>query len=316
MSKIIFDDLTKIPSIIAANRAKRPDKTGVEKAKKGSGAKKSVPKVDFFAKGNEHLTPNAVYQDQEDWRVRVFPNKYPLLDDEDHEVIVHSPDPTKDLEDFEHEQIAIYIRALLNRVDYYHSKEDKDVFIFNNRGGTAGASLTHPHSQLIAMKGFPGIIEAKKEEALHYYNEHSSCYWCDMLKKELKSRKRVVYESNHFVILSPKAPRWDYEMLLLPKKHTPNFSIIDETEINDLADVLKCALVAYNELFDTPDRNFWFYTQRYEPFHWHMGFIPHIKVFGGVELGAGIWVSSKATPEDAAKDLGKAVKSAKSNGSC
>lgn len=312
MPKIIFDDLTKIPSIIATNRAKRPDKTGVEKTK----SKSEHVQVDFFAKGNEHMTPDSVYQDKEDWNVRVFPNKFPLLDGGDHEVIVHSPSNTEDLEDFKHEQVATYLRALLNRVNYYHAKEDKDVFIFNNRGGTAGASLTHPHSQLVALKGFPGIIEAKKEEALHYYNEHSTCYWCDMLAEELKYNERIIYETKHFVILSPKAPRWDYEMMLLPKKHTPNFAIIEEPEINDLADVLKCALIAYNQLFDTPDRNFWIYTQRYEPFHWHMGFIAHIKVFGGLELGAGIWVSSKATPEDAAKELGDAVKVARENGDC
>ena len=92
-------------------------------------------------------------------------------------------------------------------------------------------------------------------------------------------------------------------MMLVPKEHKPNFLFINEREINDLAGILKNALVSYNKLFDRPDRNFWIHTTRYEPYHWHMGFIPHIKVFGGLELGAGIWVSDKATPEGAALEL-------------
>lgn len=305
MTKMIFDKLTKIPTVLATARAKRTDQTGAV-AKKKDEKKEGKKKVDFFAKGNEHMTPPTLYQDQEDWNVRVFSNKFPIL--EDHEVIVHSPDPVEDLPNLPKEQVVRYVRALLNRVEYY-TKEDKDVFIFNNRGGRAGASITHPHTQLVALKGFPGIIEDKREEALHYFDEKGSCYWCDLVQDELEEGSRVIYESNHFAILVPKASRWSYEMMLLPKRHLPNIAFINEEEINDLAKVLQAALRAYDKLFDFPDRNYWFYTQRYEPFHWHMGFIPHIKVFGGLELGAGIWVNDKATPEDAASELNQAISS-------
>ena len=87
------------------------------------------------------------------------------------------------------------------------------------------------------------------------------------------------------------------------KNHKPNFGFIDEQEIHDLAVVLRGLLRAYDALFDRPDRNFWIHTMQYEPYHWHMGFLPHIKVFGALELGSGIWVSDKATPEDAAAQL-------------
>jgi hypothetical protein len=59
---------------------------------------------------------------------------------------------------------------------------------------------------------------------------------------------------------------------------------------------------------DNPDRNFWFHTQRFDPFHWHIGFIPHTKVLGGLELGAGIWVSDRADPVFAASKLRDYVK--------
>jgi UDPglucose--hexose-1-phosphate uridylyltransferase len=298
MGKFIFDELTEIPTILATNRVNRTDQTGAVSTIRKEEPKKK--KVCFFCKGNEHLTPPTKYQDVDDWTVRVFDNKFPLV--EDHEIVVHSPHHEQDIEDLSRDQNIKIIRAFLNRLSYFCS-QNKEAIIFNNRGGDAGASVVHPHSQIIAMKGFPGIVEEEKESALHYYNENNSCYWCDEIKKALKENTRIIYESSHFVLMVPEACRWSYEMKLISKNHKPNFEFIDEQEINDLAIVLKAALRAYNELFDRPDRNFWIHSMRYEPFHWHIGFIPHLKVLGALELGAGIWVSDRATPEGAAKDL-------------
>src|SRR3989344_5284135 len=224
-----------------------------------------------------------------------------------YEKVVHSPYQDKDIEDLPQVQNVRIMRAFLNRVTYYNS-QDKEVMIFNNRGGKAGASILHPHSQIVALKGFPGIIEMEKTEAMKYYNEHNSCYWCDKIKVELALKKRIVHETPHFVLLVPVACRWSYEMLLIPKEHKPNFGYVNDMEINDLTQILKAALWSYNAMFNKPDRNFWIHTMKYEPYHWHVGFIPHIKVFGGLELGAGIWVSDKAAPEDAAEQLGENVK--------
>lgn len=294
MTTFIFDDLTQTPTILVPSRAKRAFQTGE------SASVKPEQNVDYFAKGNEHLTPPAVYQDADNWSVRVFKNKFPIV--EDHEIIVHSPFADKDIEELPDEQVVKIIRAFLNRVSYYTST-DKEVLIFNNKGGKAGASLTHPHSQIIALKGFPGIIEKEKEEALKYYNAHNCCYWCDSIKAELAYAKRIVYETSHFVLFVPQASRWSYEMVLVPKEHKPNLEYINEVEINDFAAVLKAALASYDKVLNNPDRNFWIHTLRYEPFHWHVGFIPQVKVLGGLELGAGIWVSDKASPESAAAEL-------------
>lgn len=311
MSTFIFDELTGIPTVLATKRAKRKDETGVVKSEKEKG-EEDKKKVCFFCKGSEHLTPPTLYKDLEDWNVRVFANKFPIVDN--HEIIVHSPDHEKDLTELPIEQNIRYVRALLNRVHYYTTEKNMEVMIFNNRGGAAGASIFHPHSQLVALEGFPGIIELEKHEAIRYYNEHHSCYWCDMVKSELVIKSRVVYESKHYVIIVPKASRWSYEMMLVPKSHKPNFEYINEMEINDFAKILKASLIAYDELFERPARNFWIHSQRYDPYHWHVGYMPHIKVFGGLELGAGIWVSDKATPEDAAARLGEVVKKAYEGG--
>ena len=304
MSNMVFDPLTGDPTIIATNRAKRPDRTGaVASIKNDAKPPEKKEKIDFFAKGNEHLTPETLYQDEDDWNVRVFANKFPLMDH--HEVIVHSPHADKDIEDLPCDQTVKIIRAYLNRVSYFNSI-GMEVMIFNNRGGRAGASIEHPHSQIVANEGFPGILEYEKSAALRYFNETEKCYWDHELDEERKYQQRIVHESKHFVLYVPYACRWSYELRVTPKVHRPNIAYITEPEIMDFARVLKGALVAYNTLFDRPDRNFWIHTMRYEPYHWHVGFLPHIKVFGALEMGAGIWVSDKATSEDAAVQLREA----------
>ena len=139
MRRFIFDELTGIPTILATSRAKRVDRTGVVTGKTKEtkeATREDKEKVCFFCKGNEHLTPPTVYQDQENWNVRVFANKYPLA--ENHEIVVHSPDHDADITGFSHEQNVRIIRAFLNRVNFYTS-DDFEVMIFNNRGGKAGA---------------------------------------------------------------------------------------------------------------------------------------------------------------------------------
>lgn len=305
MSHFIFDPLTGEPTVLATNRAKRADQTGaVSSIRTDAPDSKKKEPVNFFAKGNESMTPPTLYQDSDDWNVRVFANKFPLLDH--HEIVVHSPFIDKDIEDLPQDHNTKIIRAYISRVKHYQS-QDMDVIIFNNRGGKAGASLLHPHSQIVAARGFPGSIEKEKARALHYYNEHNTSFWADQLKIELDYKKRVVLETPHFVLYVPQACRWSYEMTLVPKVARANFGDIQEEEINDLAYVLKQALSAYNKLFNRPDRNFWIHTSIHEPYHWHIGFIAHIKVFGALELGAGIWVSDKATPEDAASELRNSI---------
>ena len=293
MGKFIFDPLTGEPTILATARANRPEEAGAKITREAG-------KVCSFCKGAEHLTPETAYVDQEDWNVRVFKNKYPIV--EDHEVIVHSPHHDKDIEDLDHEQVVRIIRAYMNRIHYYGS-QDKGVFIFNNRGGRAGATLQHPHSQLIALRGFPGILEREKEWASKYFNEKNTCYWCDELALALKDKERVVLETAHFVAYVPEACRWSYEIRVAPKIHRPSMIFIDEAEINNFAGVMQKVAQTYGNAFNYPDRNFWIHTERFDPYHWHVGFLPHLKVFGAIELGAGIWVSDKATPEDAAKVL-------------
>lgn len=292
----VYDALTNSPTLLVPARSKRKDETGAVSGKPSV----SSNNICVFCKGQEHLTPPTLYEDAPDWNVRVFKNKFALV--EDHEVVVHSPFDDKDFQNLPVEHGVKIIQAYISRIKH-HNAQNKDVFLFNNKGAKAGASIKHPHTQLVALEIFPGTLQKERESVELYHSAHNSCYWCDLIKLETEEqtdKQRVIHESPYFVTLVPIASRWSFEMLLVPKVHKNNFADLSEAEITDLALVLKSAISAYDRLFGDPDRNFWVHTLRFEKFHWHLGLIPQIKTLGGMELGAGIWVSDKATPEDAA----------------
>src|SRR3989344_2415420 len=146
MAKFVPDIKTQRWIVIATNRISRPDD-----GQKPPPAPEAT--VDPFASGNEHLTPPEVYRvgegepNKPGWKVRVVPNKFPITDT--HEVIIHSPDPEKDIEDLAVEQVKLILQAYRQR--YQTHRQDGHALIFCNHGIYSGASLSHPHSQLVVV---------------------------------------------------------------------------------------------------------------------------------------------------------------------
>ena len=112
----------------------------------------------------------------------MLPNKYPVLRIEGklsregvgmfdvmsgvgaHEVIVETPDHNIELADLPESHIAGVVRTYRDRVaDLGGDDRFKYVLIFKNQGYLAGASISHPHSQLIATPVTPTRV---KEELL------------------------------------------------------------------------------------------------------------------------------------------------------
>ncbi|MEA2020566.1 MAG: glycogen/starch synthase [Patescibacteria group bacterium] len=268
-----------------------------------------------FGEGRENKTPPEVLRlgrgipNGPGWEVRVVPNKFPVLSG--HEVIIHSPDHYSDLAQLPLEHAEKIIQAYLFRCRHY---DDKGLpFVFNNHGPNSGASLSHPHSQLVVFEKIPESIQEKLEKAEPYFRENKECPYCDLIKREQEG-KRKVFENSHFLVIVPYAAEWPYEMLVLPKEHEPNFSKVDLNTVTALADVLKktCDVmtmkfgnkVSYNywihslsEYFLKKDRDGSFY------FHWHLEFVPREKKLGGIELGAEIMAYGHGTPEQAAQEL-------------
>ncbi|NOZ80242.1 MAG: DUF4921 family protein [DPANN group archaeon] len=273
--------------------------------------------VDYFAPGNEHLTPPELYRFPENgsaWKIRVFNNKFPAVtkdaDSEfvthndyytftgaygDHEIIVDSPDIDRQLWDLTEEELLAVLQVYRRRIGRaYEDSRIRYVNLFKNHGPEAGTSLVHSHSQLASMHLMPPLIEQKIKASLL---EGGSRY-LDVMEREKDSDRRC-FENDHFLAICPYASRFNYELLILPKWYCPSLAIMDSSQEASLAAMLHQVLSRLKQL--QVSYNFTFFNARTEDgLQFHIEVIPRMAKWAGFEFGSGIIINS-VNPEDAAK---------------
>jgi len=290
-----------------------------------------------FCPGNESHTPPETYAIREgdrdaveDWSIRVFANKFPALNEDEnpsiieddlfttmggfgyHEVVVETPDHYTSLSELPEKQIELVVWAYKHRYGELSTRDQvKYVSIFKNHGRRAGASLAHPHSQIMATPFIPSDLKTELSNSETFYNETGSCYYCRLLAEELQDDKRVLSTNEHFVALAPYASRFPFEFHIIPKKHKSNFVDISTEEITSLSKILQTSLNGLKmELGDFP-YNFFIHTAPAEPgewahtaehYHWHLEITPRITNPAGFEWGGGNFVNI-VSPEDAVRRI-------------
>jgi UDPglucose--hexose-1-phosphate uridylyltransferase len=123
----------------------------------------------------------------------------------------------------------------------------KLILIFRNHGESAGTSLAHPHSQLIATPVVPKDIRRRYEVATAYYDDTNRCLYCDIVENEMKLGERLLLETKRFVVFHPFASRFPFETWIAPKRHQPSFGQVPEDDVAELAQVLKRTLLSLHE---------------------------------------------------------------------
>ena len=146
----------------------------------------------------------------EPYDVRHFPNRWPALPAGCHEVILHSPVHTASFPVLGEEQAARVVGLWSARTAALGSRDDvKYVFVFENRGRMIGATIDHPHSQIMAFTMIPPGVEAELSAG--------KCDLCQGVEDDL-----VVIRRSSWQAAVPWAPSWPYEMLLSPRSHVPD----------------------------------------------------------------------------------------------
>lgn len=333
MSELRLNRATKEWIIVAAERAKRPHQFLVKSVKeKLSSYEPTCP----FCPGNEKKTPPAIYAlrdkdtfpDRPGWRIRVVTNKFPALDPErrmrritgkffrttsglgKHEVIIETPQHNKSLATMSLKQVEEICFVYLKR--YLALEKDrrfKLIIIFRNHGMTAGTSLRHPHSQVIALPLVPASIRHLLEEAMRYYDDHGSCVFCDMMSEELQAKKRIILKNERFVVFHPFASRTPFETWIVPKRHNASFGNISQDELKSMATVLKYVLKKLHDKLSDPDYNLIIRTApikdaQEDYYHWYIQILPRLTTPAGFELGSGVYINT-SLPEDTAKFIKK-----------
>jgi UDPglucose--hexose-1-phosphate uridylyltransferase len=292
-----------------------------------------------FCFGNESSTPPEIVAIRDNntnanapgWQVRVVPNKFPALQIEGdlqrrplgmydmtsgigaHEIVIESPYHHKDLSDLLDSEITNILHMYCQRtLDLERDRRFKYVMIFKNYGPGAGASLEHPHTQIIALPMVPKIVKEEIQGAKNYFEYRERCIFCDIIRQENEDKERIVMENRNFMAFCPFVSRFPFEIWIMPKKHTSFFCQTPFEQIHDLAVILKGIITKVKKVFGNPAYNFIIHTspinsdgQAMDSYHWHLEFIPKLTRVAGFEWGTGFYLV-QTPPELAAKFLREA----------
>jgi len=313
--------------IVATERGKRPHDFAMEKPQKGT---RFCP----FCSGNEGSTPPEIYVTRPNggeangtgWKVRVVSNKYPALMIEGelhrtgvgmydmmngigaHEVIIETPDHEASIGTMSVDEVdQVLLAYKLRMLDLLGDHRFQYILIFKNCGEAAGATLEHPHSQLIATPIVPKRVAEEIAGANTYYDFRERCVFCDIIRQELSDKVRLIMETEHFLCFAPFASRFPFETWVIPKKHLSTFEFIEDAERKDLALILRDTVSRMNTILDFPPYNWILHTapahqtEMYQ-YHWHFEIMPKLSKVAGFEWGSGFYINP-TPPEQAAADL-------------
>ena len=332
MPELRKDPITGRWVIIATDRAKRPTDFVREKVEiRGSGF---CP----FCSGNESKTPPEILayrkdgsqRDMPGWSLRVVANKFPALGIEGtlnrqgeglydkmngigaHEVIIETPDHSLTLASMPARAVEDVLWAFRDRIlDLKKDRRFKYILIFKKHGEAAGASLEHTHSQLIALPVVPKRVREEVDSAKEYYNFKERCIFCDIIRQEVEDTVRLIAENQAFMALAPYAPRFPFEMWIVPKVHQSAFEESQKYEFEQLAVMLKDMLTRLDKVLDSPAYNYIIHTSPIpeasnDYYHWHLEIMPKLTKVAGFEWGTGFYINP-TPPEESAKFLREAM---------
>jgi UDPglucose--hexose-1-phosphate uridylyltransferase len=126
------------------------------------------------------------------------------------------------------------------------------VQIFENRGAMMGASNPHPHCQIWGTSSLPNEPAREQTSQRNYMQSRQHCLLCEYLRIEKASGERLIFETEHFVVLVPFWAVWPFETLILPRQHLADLSQLTAAQNEQLADVLQKLTSCYDHLFDAP----------------------------------------------------------------
>ena len=221
--------------------------------------------------------PGAGYTDgeipAEDYDVVVFENRFPSLlrtpdppDDVRHldgeelwptrpaagrcEVICFSPDSTASLAGVGPRRMRTVIEAWADRTRELGALDGvEQVFCFENRGKEIGVTLHHPHGQIYAYPYLTPRTATMLRQARAHRERTGRNLLADVLRAELRSGRRVVLTSEHWVAYVPAAARWPVELHLAPRRDVPDLPALTDAEREDLAHVYLRLLQAGDRFF-------------------------------------------------------------------
>jgi len=334
MSELRYDPVKKVWSVIATDRSRKPDDFLVKRLE----FRKEEINICPFCKGNEDRAGSEIFsiRKKDEWLTRVVPNKYPAFRIEGelkrtghgmydavnavgaHEVVIETPKHHVNIGSYTDQILYNLFSTFKERlIDLQKDTRFRYILPFKNYGLLAGASIEHPHSQIIALPVTPNVVKTKLSASLAHYKSKERCLFCDILDQEREENSRVIYENQDFVAICPYASALPFEISIYPKRHNHCFTSTDEGEMSGLADITREIFLRLYNVLENPPLNMVvhtsppvvkrpsqpaYWTSIREDFHWHIEITPRLSGVAGFESGTGFYINPVA-PESAAQYL-------------
>jgi len=231
-----------------------------------------------------------------------------------HEIVIETPEHDRRLAELPVDHVRCVIDVLAARMSaLLEDPSHRYVMVYKNQGVAAGASLSHAHSQIVAVPIVPPDVAEVVRTAETFHAREGRCLFCDVLDEELSDGRRMVEEDDGFAVFAPYGGRFPYELTIYPKAHEHDFSRLHATGRQALAETVKRTLrrltatlgdVACNLVLQSvpnvqaPEAR----ESLAAAYHWRIEIVPRLTRLAGLELGSGTYVNT-VPPESAARRL-------------
>ena len=179
------------------------------------------------------------------------------------------------------------------------------VILFRNHGPRGGASLLHPHAQVVALDVIPPHVACAADWSRSYHGTHGRCPTCDEIEYERGLGRRIVEDSPNFIVLVPFAAERPFETWIVPKGHQASFIELEDRHIHEFGALLRRTLRRLRSALDDPAYNFVIDSADRQHLgsphvHWRLRIAPKLAMSGGFELGSGMAINPSSPEQDAA----------------
>jgi len=269
-SSLRIDVLTGRQVIVAPQRSQRP------------GTSISDPTLfdpvhgNPFLEGNEQTTPGEHLAlrhtesaaNKPGWLVRVVPNQFPAVVANQqtpestnsgllshlavfgiHDVVLESPRPHRRLADVSAAETARILLAWQRRVRRLEENTAvNSITVFRNEGFSAGASLPHIHSQMIALNTVPPQMAKRLQQSADHRHLTGNSLLHDLCNAELADGQRIVSANADCLTMCPYAGRVSWQVRIAPlKSAATSFSRCPESIMLHIAGMLHASAVAIDD---------------------------------------------------------------------
>jgi UDPglucose--hexose-1-phosphate uridylyltransferase len=322
VSELRHDLLTGRLVLLAPGRGARPDTHAP--VRPALSASTSCP----FCPGHEAETPPEVARippvlgraptDRPGWRVRVVPNLYPIVGgaqpgagaDGAHEVVILSPEHDATFGDLTDDRAVDVFTMLRERARAQVTAGHAHSQVVVNQGKSAGASIEHPHAQLVALDFVPPAVTVAVDR---FAAQGADPVLTD--EADAAHRDQQIVTGDAVRAWCPTGSASPFETRIAVLDGTSRLEDATDGQVFGVAIVLRDVLAALGRVLDTTERRVPYNVILHNgaalddaAYHWWISIVPRVAVVAGFELGTAILVNT-VDPREAARALRDALAS-------